>query len=230
MIWPGSHNSMSSSAYDFFSAEHTITVGEQLNAGARFFMLDAYYGYDDDGLIRTNLAGGVSRETLRSEQGADAVHELDRLGALTGVADTSGNKQSVYFCHDFCELGAVPAEEVFKEIHDFLDRNLTDVVIVDLEDYVKPRDIKQALVDANLFDRAWIPKPGATALPSLYDMVVPKKKKRVSKQAAPHRDERASPRFHALDARDVHPLRGDAVHLRQHRRVQLQQEPRRDRP
>ena len=136
---------MSSSAYNFLGAEHTITIPEQLNAGARFLMLDAYYGYDDDGLVRTNLAGGVDREALEAERGDDAVHELDRLGALTGTADTSGQKQDMYFCHDFCELGAVPAEQIFGDIGDFLDRNLTDVVIIDLEDYVKPKDIKAAL-------------------------------------------------------------------------------------
>jgi hypothetical protein len=59
VIWPASHNAMSSSAYNFLGAEHTITIPEQLNAGARFLMIDAYYGYDDDGLVRTNLAGGV---------------------------------------------------------------------------------------------------------------------------------------------------------------------------
>ncbi len=175
VVWPGSHNAMSSSAYNFLGAEHTITIPEQLNAGARFLMLDAYYGYDDDGLVRTNLAGGVDRNALEAERGADAVHELDRLGALTGTADTSGQKQDVYFCHDFCELGAVPAEEIFGDIGDFLDRNLTDVVIIDLEDYIRPKDIKAALIDADLFDRVWKPKPGATTLPSLYDMVATKK-------------------------------------------------------
>ena len=145
VVWAGSHNAMSSSAYNFLGAEHTITIPEQLNAGARFLMLDAYYGYDDDGLVRTNLAGGVDRKALEAERGEDAVHELDRLGALTGTADTSGKKQDMYFCHDFCELGAVPAEQIFGDIGDFLDRNLTDVVIIDLEDYVKPKDIKAAL-------------------------------------------------------------------------------------
>jgi hypothetical protein len=177
VIWPGTHNSMSSSAYDFFGAEHTITIPEQLNAGARFLMLDAYYGYDDHGLIRTNLAGGIDRQAIQKERGDNALQELNRLGALTGVADTSGKKQDVYFCHDFCELGAVSAEQVFGDIRDFLDRNLTDVVIIDLEDYVKPKDIKKALVDADLFDRAWIPKKGATTLPTLYDMVHPTSKK-----------------------------------------------------
>ena len=111
VVWAGSHNAMSSSAYNFLGAEHTITIPEQLNAGARFLMLDAYYGYDDNGLVRTNLAGGVDRATLLADRGPDAVHELDRLGALTGTADTSGKKQDVYFCHDFCELGAVKASD-----------------------------------------------------------------------------------------------------------------------
>ena len=118
IVWPASHNAMSSAAYNFLGAEHTITIPEQLNAGARFLMIDAYYGYDDNGLVRTNLAGGVNRDQLRKERGEEAVHELDRLGALTGVADTSGKKQDIYFCHDFCELGAISAEQVFHDIDD----------------------------------------------------------------------------------------------------------------
>jgi hypothetical protein len=171
IVWPASHNAMSSAAYNFLSAEHTITIPEQLNAGARFFMLDAYYGYDDNGLVRTNLAGGVNREQLRKERGEEAVRELDRLGALTGVADTSGKKQDVYFCHDFCELGAVRATQIFEDVDAFLARNLTDVVILDFEDYVRPKDIKRALVDAGLWHRVWRPSPKQLGWPSLYDMV-----------------------------------------------------------
>jgi hypothetical protein len=176
IVWPSSHNAMSSSAYNFFGAEHTTTVGEQLNAGVRLLMLDAYYGYDDRGLVRTNLAGAVDKsdkQRIRDESGADAVDELDRLGALTGVADTSGKKKDVYFCHNYCELGAVKAADVLGEVHDFLERNLTDVVVLDFEDYVKPKDLRRALVDADLFDRIYVPKPGAP-WPSLYDMIVPK--------------------------------------------------------
>jgi hypothetical protein len=174
VVWPGSHNSMSSAAYNFLGAEHTITIPEQLNAGARFFMIDAYYGYEDDGLVRTNLAGGANREQLRKERGDEAVRELDRLGALTGVADTSGEKQDLYFCHDFCELGAVPASEVFEDIDAFLARNLTDVVVIDVEDYVQPKDLKAALIDAGLFDRVWRPNPRQLGWPSLREMVVPR--------------------------------------------------------
>jgi NADH:ubiquinone oxidoreductase subunit 6 (subunit J) len=174
MVWPASHNAMSSAAYDFFGAEHTITIPEQLNSGARFFMLDAYYGYDDSGLVRTNLAGGVNREELRKEHGADAVHELDRLGALTGAADTSGKKQDIYFCHDFCELGAVKAADILDNVRQFLETNLTDVVILDVEDYVQPKDLKQALIDAGLFDRVYTPKVQDGHWPTLVKMVKPK--------------------------------------------------------
>jgi len=181
IMWPGSHNAMSSSAYDFFGAEHTLTIPEQLNAGARFFMIDAYYGYDDDGLVRTNLAGGVTRQQLEADSGPDAVRELDRIGALTGVADTSGKKQDVYLCHDFCELGAVKASDVFAGVDDFLSRNLTDVVVLDVEDYVRPQDLRQALVDGGLWDRVWIPPKHMTEWPSLHDMVVPKNPKATEK-------------------------------------------------
>ncbi len=172
IVWPASHNAMASAAYDFLGAEHSITVPEQLNSGARFLMLDAYYGYDDDGLVRTNLAGGVSKKELEETRGADAVKQLDRIGALTGAADTSGTKSDVYFCHDLCELGAVSAHEILGNVRDFLDQNLTDVVILDIEDYVKPKDIKQALIDAKLFDQVWTPKK-AGKWPTLLNLVNP---------------------------------------------------------
>jgi hypothetical protein len=176
VVWPASHNAMSSAAYDFLGAEHTVTIPEQLNAGVRFLMIDAYYGYDDNGLVRTNLAGGIDRSKLRAERGDQAVNELDRLGALTGVADTSGDKQDVYFCHDFCELGAISSQQVFHDIDDFLSRNLTDVLVIDVEDYVQPKDLKAALVESGLWKRVWRPDPKQYGWPTLGDMVTPTKK------------------------------------------------------
>jgi hypothetical protein len=136
-------------------------------------MIDAYYGYDDNGLVRTNLAGGANRDLLRAERGDAAVQELDRLGALTGVADTSGKKQDVYFCHDFCELGAIPSKQVFNDVDAFLSRNLTDVVVMDIEDYVQPKDLKRALIDGGLWDRVWKPSPRQLGWPTLDQMVTP---------------------------------------------------------
>ena len=90
---------------------------------------------------------------LEKERGKAAVDSLQRIGALTGTADTSGHKQELYFCHDLCELGAVKAVDVFREIDQYLDRNLTDFVVLDFEDYVQPKDLKAALQESGLYDR-----------------------------------------------------------------------------
>ena len=34
------------------------------------------------------------------------------------------------------------AVDVFREIDQFLDRNLTDFVVLDFEDYVQPKDLQ----------------------------------------------------------------------------------------
>ena len=70
---------MSSSAYNFVGAEHTVSIPEQLNLGARALLIDTYYGYKDNGIVRTNLAGGANRADIQREFGSNAVKELDRL-------------------------------------------------------------------------------------------------------------------------------------------------------
>src|SRR6478736_7800393 len=178
IVWPASHNAMSSSAYNFLGAEHTITIPEQLIGGARFLMLDVYYGYDDNGLVRTNLAGGIDRKQLEKERGKAAVDSLQRIGALTGSADTSGHKQELYLCHDLCELGAVKAVDVFSEIDDYLDRNLTDFVVLDFEDYVQPKDLKAALQESGLYDRVRTMTPTEIHAVPLGYLLTPKKGQR----------------------------------------------------
>jgi hypothetical protein len=175
IVWPASHNAMSSSAYNFLGAEHTITIPEQLVGGVRFLMLDVYYGYDDNGLVRTNLAGGVDRAALEKERGKSAVDSLQRIGALTGTADTSGHKQELYLCHDLCELGAVKAVDVFREIDQYMDRNLTDFVVLDFEDYVQPRDLKAALQESGLYDRVRTMTPEEIHSVPLGYLLTPKK-------------------------------------------------------
>jgi hypothetical protein len=172
VVFAGSHNSMSSSAYNFFGAEHTASIPEQLNEGARALLIDTYYGYPDQGIVRTNLAGGANRADIQAQFGSDAVKDLDRVGALTGTADTSGKKNDIYLCHDYCELGAVKASTVFSQINAFLNRNVTDVIILDVEDYVQPTDLEKSLKAGHLWDRVYTPdltKP----LPTMLDLVNP---------------------------------------------------------
>jgi hypothetical protein len=170
IVWPASHNAMNSAAYNFYQSEQTLSITDQLNAGVKVLLLDVYYGYQENGIVRTNLAGGINRTTLNSDIGASGVEALNRLGALTGAVDTSGKKQDLYFCHDYCELGAVKAVTVLKEIKAYLDRNPTDVLMLDFEDYVQPADIEKALKQADLFDSIY-PLPTSGPLPTLLNMV-----------------------------------------------------------
>jgi hypothetical protein len=172
VLWPGSHNAMSSVAYNFFTAEHIGSVTEQLNDGARALLIDAYNGYQDHGIVRTNFSGAINRQEVVDELGGDALRQLDRVGALTGAADTSGKKKDVYLCHLYCEVGAVKATKVFSEINTFLNTHLTDVVILDVEDYITPQDLENALKQGHLWDRLYhldLSKP----MPTLLDLVNP---------------------------------------------------------
>jgi hypothetical protein len=61
---------------------------------------------------------------------------------------------------------------VFSQINDFLNRNVTDVIILDVEDYVQPADLEKALKAGHLWDRVYTPdlsKP----LPTMLDLVNP---------------------------------------------------------
>ncbi len=175
VMFPASHNAMSSSAANFLSAEHTISISEQLNAGARALMLDLYYGYDDHGLVRTNITGGANRAQLLADQGPEAVAALDRLGALTGSSTRPGRGKEVYLCHNYCELGASLAVEEFNRIRTFLERNRNEVVIVIIEDHIRPNDIKTLIDKAQLADRVWIPDTRTKVLPTLGELVDPER-------------------------------------------------------
>ena len=174
IVWAASHNAMSSVAYNFFTAEHIASIPEQLNEGARGLLIDAYDGYKDSGLVRTILTGAANRQEISAELGNDALRELDRLGALTGVSRTAGKKQDVYLCHLFCEVGAVKASAVFSKINDWLNQNLTDVLVIDVEDYVSPADLEASLKAGHLWNRLYRLDP-TKPMPRLLDLVNPPK-------------------------------------------------------
>ncbi len=225
IVWAGSHNAMSSVAYNFFTAEHIGNVTEQLDDGARALLIDAYNGYADHGLVRTNFTGAINKQQIVDELGGDALRQLQRVGALTGAADTSGKKKDVYLCHLYCEVGAVKATKVFSEINTWLNTHLTDVVILTVEDYVTPQDLENTLKQGHLWDRLYqldLSKPMPTLLDHRQSTARP------GPGAAPrHHHVRESRRPGALAHRCLQAHAGDCLYLRQHRPVQLRSQPRR---
>jgi hypothetical protein len=170
VVFAGTHNSMAASRYDgFFAVRHHGGIGAQLASGVRAFMLDLHYGRPspDAPVVRTDLADARAMEQAAADLPADERAQLERVLRQAGAAS---DESDVYLCHGFCELGALPAERTFREMHDFLRENPNEVVILILEDHVRAEDTMRALDRGGLADRAWAWTPG-DELPTLAEMI-----------------------------------------------------------
>ena len=75
------------------------------------------------------------------------------------------------------------------------------MVILDFEDYVQPKDIKRALVDAGLWDRVCDPEPDAARLAARCTTLIVPKGDKTEKPRRLDRDEREARRRGAVAAR-----------------------------
>ena len=105
------------------------------------------------GQVKTDLSDLDSgeRRTYEQELGADALDAALRIRDRMVDSPTTGPR-AVYLCHRFCELGALPIVDGFKQIRDFLAANPDEVVVIVIEDYVEPADIDAAVRKSGLID------------------------------------------------------------------------------
>jgi len=66
-----------------------------------------------------------------------------------------GSKSELYFCHGFCELGAYPVGPTLTAMRDFMVGHPDEVVILVIEDYVSPEELKQAFDQAGLTEMVY---------------------------------------------------------------------------
>lgn len=66
----------------------------------------------------------------------------------------------LYLCHDVCQLGAAPLLPVLRRIRRFLDRHPRNVLVFDIEDYVRPRDFARAMRRTGLLRHVYRGSPG----------------------------------------------------------------------
>ncbi len=85
------------------------------------------------------------------------------------IAKPSGEPK-IYFCHGYCELGAVDATSSFAKIAGFLERNPREVLLIDLEDYTTPADTVKAIETAGL-DKYVYKGPAGPPWPTLRQMI-----------------------------------------------------------
>lgn len=88
--------------------------------------------------------GGVRRLRQRTAQ-----RIRDRL-----VGPPEGPR-ALYLCHGFCEVGALPLVPWLRVLQQFLLANPQEVVILVIEDYVRPSELADAFTVSRLSDLAY---------------------------------------------------------------------------
>jgi hypothetical protein len=176
VMFPGTHNSMSSSLYPgFLFGEQLDTIKGQLDAGIRALLIDTHYGVpstlrlpgSDTPMVLTDRAA-----ELRQPAG-DTVDPTvaKRAAKLAARAPKAANaKRDVYLCHNYCELGAVPFSSALADVKQFLDTHPDDVVITIIQDATTPADTAAAIDAAGLGDRVVTLHPGRP-LPTLGELI-----------------------------------------------------------
>ncbi|MGA2164926.1 MAG: hypothetical protein ABSH36_10720 [Solirubrobacteraceae bacterium] len=153
VIFPGTHNSFAASAEPGWQfANQTYGISPQLEDGIRALLIDVHFGVYDaaTGIVRTDLrAEGSDRNKVAEQVPARALHVADRVAGRVGVGTLHGTPEP-YLCHTLCELGAEPLHRELEVIGDFLRQHPDQVLVVIVEDYVRPATIERAFEQAGL--------------------------------------------------------------------------------
>ena len=126
VVLAGSHNAMSAASLGWVLPNQSIAIPEQLEARIRGLLIDTHYG---------RLRG-------------DGVVVTDDDGTVPG----STGPRDVYLCHVFCELGASRLAPALRQIRKFLRRRPNNVLLINNEDYISPRDFAAAVERGGLLD------------------------------------------------------------------------------
>ena len=143
------HNSMSAAdqpGWRFTQQERGI--GPQLDAGIRGLLIDMYYG----------------SPTSRGVQNVP-------LNKVTDRARPVGVGRDVYLCHTVCAFGATRATDALRDVHDFLAAHPREVLLISIEDHIRPRDVARVFERSGLDRYVWRGRLGRRRLPTLRKMI-----------------------------------------------------------
>jgi hypothetical protein len=170
VAFPSTHNSMSAATNPgWLFAQQEAGIPQQMADGIRGLLIDAHYGIPTkSGRVKTDLlAEGAKGEEVRKTLGPAATDAALRIRDRI-VNSPAAGPRGVYFCHGFCEPGALPVDQVFGEIRDFLAAHTGQVLVLDIEDYVRPADIAAAAERTGLID--YIYKGPLDPMPNMQDV------------------------------------------------------------
>ena len=165
---PATHNSMSSPQDGFLLANQDSGIPAQLRGGIRGLLIDMHMGVQTPRGVWTVLAeGGKSRAKIEQAIGPAATRTALRLREQIGY--TGGGDERVYLCHGFCELGALDAVTVLRQVRDYLLLNPGAVLAISIEDQIAPALVEDAFRDSGLLDFVWT--GSVRPVPTLGEMV-----------------------------------------------------------
>jgi hypothetical protein len=134
VVLPATHNSMSAVSLGFQIPNQPVGIPDQLKAGIRGFLIDTHYGRRmPDGMVATDDDG-------KGTQGV----------------------RGPYLCHVACQIGATPLVPVLSSMRNFLRKHPGNVLLLDVEDYVTPKDFAAAMKRSGLRKYVYRGKTGPT--------------------------------------------------------------------
>ncbi len=174
VVFAGTHNSMSAADDPgWFIANQRHDIPQQLQDGIRLFLIDPHWGIQgSDGRVRTDFqAEGRDRNKVVKALPPATLAAATRLAGRVGIAGTGGGQKEVFLCHTVCELGATKMVDSLNDIHQFLDDNPGEVVILFIEPYVSPQAIEQVFKEAGGLDQMAAVLDRNAPLPTLGQLV-----------------------------------------------------------
>ena len=165
------HNSYAGTGYPgFLFPEQQGTISSQLRDGVRGLWIDTYYGVPGRRVYTlTDLIDPALNAQLKAELGPQFEAAAARLRSEIAEPPADAPRR-IYLCHGFCELGAVEAGDAFRAIARFLAQNPEEVLIVDIEDYTRPKDTVALIERTGLADYVY-EGPDGPPWPTLREMV-----------------------------------------------------------
>ena len=156
VTFAATHNSMSAGREGWYAPDQQNGITAQLRAGIRALLIDTQYWETD-----ASVSGQVGNSPVVAPQ-------------LQAILRSFNDKPVAgpLLCHSFCALGYKPLADGLAEIRAFLDMHRNEVLIVIVEDYVRPDDMDQAMRDSGLLKYVYVYDQRTRApMPTLRELI-----------------------------------------------------------
>jgi hypothetical protein len=140
VTFAGTHNAMAAGKEGWYAPNQQNGITAQLRSGIRALLIDAQYWETD-----ASIAGQTGNSPTIAPQ-------------LQAILRSFNDKPVAgpLLCHSFCALGYKPLADGLSDIRAFLDTHRNEVLIVIVEDYIRPDDMEQAMRESGLLKYAYV--------------------------------------------------------------------------